>query len=449
MKNFYKTTTLLLLLTIFLAAEEITKDTTYYPSNNAIATISTYSDYTIIKYESYYINGELKYYVDYSYQNDTLRTEKLYKANGKEFAYGKYIYTDSNYTYNYYSTDGNKLSSSIYSLYGYLLKYETLTPSEKTAWYNLYGYDSLGWLIEEGYYTSDDSLWAVGEWSYDSSTSITTYHYTLYGDSVLYNQYTGDKYNEYYVYYKNSTSMKDSMDVLYNKNIVYRAHYTWNDNGYMISDKYYDKDGNITAIGNYSFDTTKNKTTYTYSYTEDSTVWETVSDYRGLKEKTDIYYADTLYSTTLYNYDSLFYIDSIYYLNSSKNVAATESYEYYYPYDWTKTYLYSTPTNDTITFYEYDKDGSIIRSVDIKSKSNIIPNTALTIKQLSNTIQISGITKNSGHYQIVTVNGKIIKSVNYSNRTNLSIPINNISKGFYILRISQNKGVKSIPFIVK
>lgn len=436
------------LLSISTLFAETVYDTTYFASNGAIHTISTYEEYKIQHYLEFYTNGEEKYSVDYHYENDTLRTESLKRANGKEYAYGEYSYSDQGYTYDYYHNSGKKLYSSDYSSFGYLVQKTKLLPNGKTYWRTEYRYDTLGWLQEELYYGKKENLEATGRWRYDSSSQITTYHYELQDDSILVNQYTGDIYDEYKTFYSSNLSQKDSTQVFYDGEIVYSSHFEWNEKGYMISDKHFDKEGEQTSVGTYSFDGENYTTTYEYEYLSDSTLWETTSDYRGVTEKTTIFYAGKRSSETAYRYNDLLYTDSVLYSNADEELVALGTYTYYEPYEWVKTYLYAYPNGDTISYVEYNEDGSISKIVATEPELNA-QLQKLQLTQQGNQIILTNLPGKQGEFRLTSLQGKILHRGEWQQQNSFSLETAAFAQGVYILTIHVGALRHSMPLRIQ
>lgn len=434
---------LCLLGTLFHTFTETTIDTTYYAVNGAIYTISIYDNYQIQKYEEYYSNSNKKYSVDYTYDNDTLRTEILKKANGNEFAYGEYSYSDLGYTYDYFHKSGKKLYTSDYSVYGYLLRQQKLQPNGKVYWRTEYTYDTLGWKTGEKYYGKGEELEAEAIWSYDSTTKITTYHYTLLGDSLLVNQYTGDVYDEYKTFYSSSLTMKDSTQVFYKGDLVYSSHFEWNENGYMTADKHFNSEGEQTSEGTYLFNDEDFTTTYRYHYKSDSTVWETRSDYRGVTEETNIFYGEKLTSTTAYTYNELLYTDSVLYLDQDKNLLAFGKYTYYEPYEWVKTYLYAYPNGDTITYVEYNEDGSISKIVATLAQKTITQKS-VTVSQRGKSLTLTNLPGDKGAVTLFSPQGRLLFQKLWKDQSAVSLPTGDLAKGIYIASIQSGERLQNI-----
>lgn len=427
-----------------LLIAETTSDTSFYPSNGAIKSISTYENYRIQHYIEYYSNGDKKYTVDYSYENDTLRRESLKRANEKEFAYGEYRYSELGYTYDYYHTSGKKLMTSDYSLFGYLVRKTKLLPNGKTYWRTEYTYDSLGWLLDEDYFGKKDTLEATARWSYDSTSKVTTYHYQLRGDSLLVNQYTGDVYDEYKTFYSTSLSQKDSTQVFYNGELVYSSHFEWNEKGYLISDKHFDKEGNRTSTGTYTFNEADYTTHYRYQYESDSTIWETISDYRGVTKETNIYYGKALTSQTAYRYNDLLYTDSTLYYDAEEALLAFGKYTYYEPYEWVKTYLYAYPNGDTISYVEYNEDGSISKIVatDPILHDKIM---LLQLTQRGTKLALTNLPASQGTYCLVSLQGKVLQQGKWQQQNQLTLETGGFAQGIYLLHIQTDKLRHTLP----
>lgn len=423
-------------------------DTSYYASNGAIFSISTFEDLRIQHYMEFYSNGDEKYSVDYTYENDTLQKESLKRANGKEFAYGTYSYSELGYSYDYFHTAGKKLYTSDYSVFGYLVGKTKLLPNGKMYWRTEYNYDSLGWLLNEQYFGKKDTLEASGNWSFDSTKNITTYHYTLTGDSLLVNQYTGDVYDEYKTFYSSSLAQKDSTQVFYKGALVYSSHFEWNDNGYMVSDKHFDKEGTQTSTGIYEFNEDDYTTHYHYRYENDSTEWETISDYRGVTLETNIYYGTSLSSQTLFRYNDLLYTDSTLYCDANKEVVAFGKYTYYEPYEWIKTYLYAYPNGDTISYVEYNEDGSVSKVVatDPVMKKQI---RSLKIDTKGSTLSLSNLPSDKGNYAITSLQGKVLLQGQWDNGRTCAIPAGTFAQGVYIISLHTDKFHHSAPVRIR
>ncbi len=443
--------TLLTLSSIInLFAVEILLDTALYAANGSVYSITKYEDTRVTGYNEFYITGDDKYSISYLYQNDTLRTERLYKADGTEYAYGEYSYTADNYTYSYYSSNGELLTVSTYSAAGLLLRYNKMSPDGTIYWYGEYSYSDVGWLTGEIYYNSQGVNDAEAVWSFDSASGITEYHYTLMGDSLLTNVYTGDVYDEYRTYYSNSLSLKDSTAVFYNGSRVYSSHFLWNENGYMLSDKHYGSGGELTSEGSYSFDNSNFTTTYKYSYVNDNTEWKTVTDYRGLTEKIDVSQDNKLVSSTKYRYNELLYTDSVYYYGVGKELLAIDKYEYYEPYEWVKRYLYAGASGDTIAYYEYAMDGTITHSVVSNPHTVSAKNSVeVYIKQLPGSIILSGVDGQKGNYLLCSMSGRVVKSGKILGRSSLTVNTSMFSKGVYLLSIKTPNGSSARPLIIK
>lgn len=438
------TLTLFLLVHCSLMAETI-HDTTYYAANGAIYTITTYVDSRLNRYEEYYSNGDKKYYVTYEFENDTLRKERLFGPKDKEFAYGTYRYHEKGYEYDYFHKAGKKLQSSSYSLWGYLLQTSELRPNGSVYWKATYEYDSLGWLTAENYYGKDATREARGLWSFDSSSSKTIYHYTLEGDSMLVNQYTGEYYDEYKTYYSTSLSLKDSTEVFYKGEKLYCSQFEWNENGYMLGDKHFDKEGKQTSQGSYTFDSTTFTTKYRYNYLENPTVWETITDYRGVTEETNIFYEDTLATNTQYRYNDLLYVDSVLFFNSKKSALAFENYTYYEPFEWVKSYLYAYPNGDTISYVEYNEDGSISKIVATSEKI-VSLKQQVSLRTSGKNLHIKQLPALSGTYRIISVRGRELQRGSWEKSTRVIIPVNSLATGCYIFQINTTSQSGSVPF---
>lgn len=449
MKIINATFSVLIALTVSrTSAADITYDTTRYSANNEIYSITKYEDLRLAQYNEFYSNGKDKYFVIYYYENDTLRSETVHKPDGAEYAHGNYSYYDDGYIYDYFNSSGDKLSSSSYSLFGYLVRYDKKAPDGTSYWYTNYSYDDVGWLLKEEYFNSAGELDAQGDWSYDSLSGITQYHYTLHGDSLLVNQYTGDLYDEYITYYGNSLTMKDSTVVFYKDERMYSSLFVWDDNGYMTSDIHYGATGELTSQGSYTFNNSDFTTLYEYTYLSDSTVWKTYSDYRGLVEKTDVYYGEKVYSNTQYRYNDLLYVDSVLYYGDSENLLAFDKYSYYEPFEWVKSYLYAGPSGDTISYYEYAMDGTVTESVGISDTHVLKQGLTLNIKQESNALIINGLSGRRGEFRLFTINGRVVYSGELNGSDVAEISTEGFAKGYYLLTV-KNSGFKQVlPVIV-
>lgn len=428
---------------------EVTYDTTRYNVNNSILSIAKYEDARITQYNEFFSNGEEKYSVQYHYETDTLRRETLHKPDGTEYAHGTYNYSDKGYIYDYFNSGGDKLSTSTYSPLGYLMRYDKKAPDGSSYWYTDYRYDDIGWLIKEEYYNAAGELDAQGDWSYDSLSGITQYHYTLHGDSLLVNQYTGDVYDEYTTYYSSSLVMKDSTVVRYKNERVYSSEFIWDENGYMTSDIHYGAAGELTSKGTYSFDNSTYTTLYEYAYSSDSTVWKTYSDYRGLVLNTDVFYGEKLYSNTQYRYNELLYVDSVLYYGDNSNLLAFDKYNYYEPYEWVKNYLYAGPAGDTIAYYEYAMDGTVTHSVGITGTPLVKQGLSVQVKQNSTALVVNGLSNRSGTVKLFKVNGRELFSQDLSGNDMIQISTKGFSSGYYLLAVQTAEMKQVLPVIVR
>lgn len=420
------------------------QDTTFHTTNGNIYTITTYEDSVLSRYDEFYSNGKKKYFINYYHENDTLRKETVHRGvNGREYAYGEYYYSDSGYTYDYYSTTGKQISSSDYSLWGYILEYRKVKPKGTIHWYSTYQYNDEGWLTDQHYFDSEGTLTAEAQWNYDSSSAITTYHYRFNSDSTLYNSYTGDSYDEYFTYYSSSLAMKDSTVVFNDGNRVYKAEYQWNENGYMTADYYYNSSDSLTSEGSYTFNSADYSTKYTYRYVNDSTRWETTSDYRGLDSISEVFSGSTLLYKAESRYNDLLYVDSVIY-SDELSVTGIETYNYHEPYEWIKEYLYRSVNGDTLSYVLYDESGAVISST---------PNSSAPVVKRSKIIRtaaglhLSNIQAKS--YSIFSVNGKQIVHRSLNGVQSAVIPTARLARGVYLLNVQGDVGSEQFRFIAK
>jgi len=444
--------TLLYLLTITLSssfASTAYTDTLYYPHPVTISSISSYKDSTLTAYERFYVSGEKEYSVKYLYENDIIRSESLFDENDNQYAYGIYTFTDNGYVYDYFHIDNSLLTRSYYSSLGYCFEHYSLYSTGDVYSITTYEYDSLGFLTNESYFDGVGTLLATADWSYDEQTEVITYHYTFQGDSALSNTYTGELYNEYYSYYDSGSTLKDSISVLYNSEPVYTVNYSYDSNNYMISDQYFAPDGSSTATGTYSFNSLDFTTLYTYRTKGDSSIWKTTTNEKNLTTQSDYYWNNELSSITRYRYNEYLNIDSTLYYDNNDQLLAYSYTDYFDPFTSVKSWLYATPTDDTLNYCEYDEFGNTVAAVAIQ-KSDIKGTTTLpSVKRIGNTFHIDSVAFSEMiHYEIISVSGRVIKRGTVTPGVQSSIDVTNLAAGVYCMTIRDVTQVHSTAFII-
>jgi hypothetical protein len=430
-------------------------DTTYSAVNGKISSITTYVDSLVQSYEGYYVNGELSIKILYSHENQQVVKEDIYDGGGNQYAFGTYLYNDNGYLYEYFLISGKKVSSSDYNNNGSVTEYRIINPDGNIYSKSCYVYDDEGYLNTEKYYDYSGVLVAEGVWTYDADLDITKYLYQLAGDAVYGDSYSNRKYNSSETYYSIHTNpndsslsffLKDSTIFKLDSSSVYTAQFSYNNLGYMVKDRYIDTNNSIIGIGSYEFDSDDYITTYTYDNREDSTIWVTTSDYKGLNNRTVVSKDGTIESITDNIYNSSYLIDTVVYKDGNSIAHSIGTYKYYDESSFLKSWLYSTVNGDTITYRAYNSMGDVTEEVAISAGVKPLGKN-YNISIINRELKIDGFLGSAGKISIFTANGRMVLSGSISKESGV-ISLSPLSAGSYISLINADGSQLVYKFII-